>query len=385
VTVAAMSLALFVEIHHTSLIDGYMASTERNVLDLEMGDIQVFAPGYRDDPSLYGLVEEPERLVEELDAKGFAASARLLGAGLGAAGDTSAGVMLRGVDVARDSTVSSIGRHVLEGRWLDPADPRGVVVGRKLARSLSVGPGDELVVLTQGADGSMANELYAVRGILKSVGEGVDRAGVYMTESAFRALFVLPSGAHQIVVRRPAGMDLEASKAGVEAIAPGLDVRTWRELMPTIASMLDSMQGVMGTVYVIVFIAVGIVILNAMLMAVFERIREFGVLKALGVGPGGVMKLIVVESTIQTLIAVVAGSLLSIPTLLYLTRYGIDMGKAGGFSIAGIAWDPIWRPVVHASTFTGPIVALVVIVELAILYPALKAALIRPVEAIQHQ
>ncbi len=385
VTVAAMTLALFVEIHHTSLIDGYMASMERNILDLELGDIQIMAQGYRDDPSIYERIEDPGALVAKLEKEGYAASSRLLGAGLAAGGDTSAGVSLRGVDPVKEATVSKVGRHVAVGKWLDPADPKGVVIGKKLARTLSARPGDEIVVLTQGADGSMANDLYRVRGILESIGDGVDRAGVYMLEPAFRELFVMPEGAHQIIVRKPAGADLVAATALARELAPGLDVESWREIMPTIASMLDSVKSIMGTIYVIIFAAVGIVILNAMLMAVFERVRELGVLKAIGVGPGGVLRLIVAESAIQTGLAVAAGCLMSIPSLWYLTTYGIDMGSLGGISIAGIAWDPVWRPVVSASTFVGPAIMLAVIVQLAVLYPALKAAAIRPVEAIHHQ
>ncbi len=209
VTMGAMTLALFVEIHHTSLIKGYLANMESNILDLELGDIQIHADGYRDDPSIYAMIEDPGEIVEALDAKGYRASARLLGAGLGAAGDASSGVIFRGVDPVRDAKVTSVGTHVDRGEWLDPGDPHGVVIGRKLARTLTVTTGDEIVVLTQGADGSMANDVFTVRGILKGVGEGMDRAGIYMLDSAFRELFVLPEGAHQIIVRSPEGVLLD--------------------------------------------------------------------------------------------------------------------------------------------------------------------------------
>jgi ABC-type lipoprotein release transport system permease subunit len=384
VTVAAMSLALFVEIHHTSFIEGYVVSMRRNVLELEMGDIQIFEETYRDDPSLYHVIEEPGALVERLQGAGLRGSPRLLGAALAAAGDASAGVSLRGVDPALDAEVSSVHTHVLEGEWLDAGAPHGVVLGRKLARTLGVGPGDEIVVLTQGADGSMANDLYTVRGVLKSIGEGVDRTGVYMIEEAFRTLMVMPEGAHQVIVSKPEGMTLEEATAAASGLAAGLEVKSWRELMPTIASMLDSVESVMFVVYLIIFMAIGIVILNAMLMAVFERIREFGVLKALGFGPSRVMRLIFAETAIQTALAIAAGSVASIPTIWYFSTHGIDMGKMGGMAIAGIAWDPVLRPIVSVSTYTNPAAALVVIVLVAILYPALKAAFIRPVEAIQH-
>ena len=115
-----------------------------------------------------------------------------------------------------------------------------MVVGRRLARSLDVEVGGELIVLSQAADGSIANDLYAVRGVLQSVSDAVDRSTVFLTEAAFRELFVLPSGAHRIVVRKPDDLELQAAVEAVQGLAPGLDARSWRTLLPTLATYLDS-------------------------------------------------------------------------------------------------------------------------------------------------
>ncbi|MBW2278554.1 MAG: ABC transporter permease, partial [Deltaproteobacteria bacterium] len=315
---------------------------------------------------------------------GYAASARLLAFGLAAAGDSSSGVGFIGVDVERDSKVSDVYKHVAQGSWLDPAAQAGVVIGRRLARTLNVSVGDELVVLSQAADGSMANDLYEVRGVLKGIGDAVDRGGVFMTQSAFRELFVFDEGVHRIIVRRPAEKDLGVTAAEVKRIAGGLEVKTWRELLPTLSSMLDSASGMLYVMFMIVYIAIGIVILNAMLMAVFERIREFGVMKALGVGPGGVLKLIFAESAVQTGVALLVGLVLSAPSSWYLATEGFELTSMAGLSIAGITWDPVWRSSVSVETFTGPVFTMVFIVAIAVLYPAIKAARIRPVEAIHH-
>ena len=131
--------------------------------------------------------------------------------------------------------------------------------------------------------------------------------------------------------------------------------------------------------------AIGILLLNAMLMAVFERIREFGVLKALGAGPLSVFRMIFYETYIQAGIAIVVGTALSVPGLWYLTEHGIDTGRMGGMTIHGVAWDSVWRAQVSTSTYSGPIVTLIVIVSLAALYPAFKAAWVRPVQAMTHR
>jgi putative ABC transport system permease protein len=385
VTVAAMTLALLVMVLYTSLVEGYLRGLERNIVDIELGDVQVFAPGYRDNPSLYRTIDQPARVMARLRDAGFRVSARLIGGGLAAAGEASAGVVLEGIDVTADRNVSRIYAHVARGAWLDADEPGGVVVGQGLAHTLGVQPGDELILLSQAADGSIANDLYTVRGVLKSIGDETDRAGVFMTGAAFRTFFVLPDGAHQLIVRKPSTEELAPSVARIRDIAAGLDVQSWRDLMPLLASLLDSTRALMQVVFLVIYLVVVILLVNATLMAVFERIRELGVLKAIGVGPGLIMGLILLEGGLQAAIAVVVGLALSVPGLVYLTRYGLDLSGLGGTSFAGMAFDPVWRGVVTPMTIAAPVLTLLVMVGVAVLYPALKAARLRPVEAMRHQ
>jgi putative ABC transport system permease protein len=385
VTMAATTLAFTVMILYSSLVEGYLVAMERNVLDLDLGDVQIHALTWRDDASLYSSVPESAELLRRFDEHGWPASARLLGFGLGAAKETSAGVQIQGLDVARDARVSRIAERVKAGSWLDPADPQGIVIGTQLARTLAIGPGDELILLSQASDGSTANDLFVVRGVLQGVSEGVDRAGVLMNEAAFRVFFAFPEGAHEIILRRPAGAELDAFAAAVREIAPGERVETWRELSPTVASMLSSVRGLMVMIFLIIYVAIGILILNAMLMAVFERIREFGVLKAIGWSPAQVLLVLFGECAVQTGLSVVAGLALAVPGLWYLVHVGIDMGRLGGMAMMGVVLDPIWRGVAEPRVVTTPLVTLLIIVGLAALYPAAKAAWISPIRAIQHR
>ena len=273
------------------------------------------------------------------------------------------------LDVARDQRISDIANQLDRGQWLDPSQPKGVVIGRRLARSLDVDIGGELLALTQSADGSMAYELFAVRGVLLGISDAIDRSGIFMTEASFRELITLPEGVHQIIVRRPQDVDLESLREQVEDLALGLDVKTWRQLMPTIASMLDAGRGAMVMMGIIIYLAIAILILNAMLMAVFERIRELGVLKALGFGPLSLLGLILIESGVQTGFAVIIGLALGIPGTFYLANVGIDMGMLAGTSIMGIAMDPIWHAAIHPRVSITPVVMLVGIVYLAVTSP----------------
>lgn len=385
-TIAAMTLALLTLIVWTSFVQGFLADLETTVVEVEIGDMQVYAPDYRNQPSIFDRIGTPAELVDTLGAMGFNASARLLGGGLAAAGEASAGVSLRGVEIDQDARVSIVFDRVAEGSWLDPSDPTGIVIGGRLARTLGVGLGDEVVLLSQATDGSIANDLYRVRGILSPFSEATDRSGVFLVRQAFLDFFALPGGAHQLVVRNTADQPLEASAAQIRAAAPDLDVLTWRELFPTLATMLDSVESSMYILFMIVYLAIAILLINATLMAVFERIKELGLLKAVGLSPTRVVLLILWEGLFQAALATAAGLILAVPTLLYFTRVGIDLAALGGqISISGIGMDPVMRAVVTPASFAGPLGAMFVIVMASTLYPALKAARIRPVEAMRHQ
>ena len=385
VTVGAMAFGLFAMVVWFAMLQGMLIHMEQTVTDVEIGDLQIHAPTYLDEPSLYTFIENVDTLISTLEAAGFRASPRLVGGGLAAAGVAAAGASLLGVNVRGDARVSAISTRLAEGAWLDEDDPGGVVVGRRLARSLDLAVGGELIVLSQAADGSMANDLYAVRGILQSVSDSVDRSTVFLTEAAFRELFVMPSGAHRIVVRKPNDLELAAAVETVQGLAPDIDARSWRTLLPTLATYLDSARASVQIISAVIYIVIAILILNAMLMAVFERIREFGVLKALGVEPRQVLSLIFVESALQTGLALVIGMALTVPTLLYLVEFGIDTGALGGVQVLSATIATVWRADVTPATFVVPTANLVLLVLLAVIYPALKAARISPVEAMRHQ
>ena len=386
VTTLAMGFAGFIMILFASLTEGLLYTSERNAVAMNLGDMQIHAEGYRDDPDLYKRIDNASDLVRKLQQAGFHAAQRVYGFGLAAAGSASAGVQLRGIDLTNEATVIQIHKHVMQGNWLADTDPKGVVIGKKLGRTLNVKPGDEVVIIGQAADGSMANDLYTVRGILKSIGEEVDRAGFFMVERAFRELMVLPQGAHEITVMRPdRSRDLESATTQVAALAPGYETLHWRSLRPVIARILDLADAQTIVMVLITYVAVAMIVLNAMLMSVFERIRELGVMKAIGVTPWQILLLVYVETMAQVTVASIIALSSGWSVARYFQNNGIDLSAiAGSTSFGGVAIDPIWYAYVTKEAVIIPIVFLFIIAAAAVIYPAIKAAIIRPVKAIYY-
>ncbi len=385
VTIAAMTLALLAMVIYASLMRGLLGDMERKLLEVEVGDVQIHAPGYLDEPTLYDDLGESERLVGDLADLGFPATARFLGGGLAAAGDASAGVQIVGLDPEADRVASGLAGELAEGEWLSASEPSGVVIGSRLARTFGVEVGSELVILGQSVDGGIANDLYVVAGVLGSFSEAVDRSGVFVVEEAFRSFFGYEGGAHRIIVRRAPGGSTEDALAAALGLAPDEDVQSWRQLQPTAASMLDAAVAGLQVMMTIVYVAIAILILNAMLMAVFERIKELGLLKALGMSPRHVLSLILLEAGLQTGIAIVAGLTLAAPALWYLSEHGLQMAGLSGLTLMGMSFDSRWYSQVDAFSIGAPVSMLVIIVSLAVLYPGLKAARLRPIDAMRHQ
>jgi ABC-type lipoprotein release transport system permease subunit len=388
VTIGAMGMAGFIMIFYAALMEGLIQTTKTNAISMELGEVQVHAHEYRNDQDLYKLIADGHQLIEKLKTNGYNVSGRLFSFGLAAAGNSSAGVQIRGIDLQGEPTVTSLHRHLQNGSWLMASDTNGVILGRKLAKTLGVSIGDEVVILSQAADGSMANDLFTVKGVLKSVGSGIDRAGFIITAQAFRELMALPNGFHEIVVSRPDPIEsLDQFTRHLAGLMPEYEVMNWRQLQPVVARIVDLSQSSLIIMLLVTYTAVGILTLNSMLMSVFERIHEFGVMKALGFSPFKVFRLIGLETIIQVSYAALIAIITGVPLSLYCETHPIDLSFLAQTSstIAGIAIDPVWYSKLTASSVFSPILFLYIISGLAILYPAIKAAMIRPLQAIYYK
>ncbi len=386
VTTGAMALSAGVMIFFGAIVIGYIEQMKTSALAMETAEAQIHAKGYRDEPDLHTYMRDSAAIADKLRQSGMHVTERLYGFALAAHEKQSSGVMMRGIDLVNEPKVTSLHTAVWKGKWLDAKDLRGVVIGKKLARRLGIAVGGEIVVLSQAADGSMADDLLTVRGIFRSVSARVDNASIIMNAVAFRELMAIPTGAHEMAVMRAGGFGAEVSglKKQLKAVTADHDVQTWPELQPMLAEMMKTSDLQIGFMLFIAYLAVVTVVFNATLMSVFERMREFGILKALGVAPRQIFIVVIIESGFQAVLAAIvalAGGL----GLTWLLRDGLDISGGGSseMTFSGMSVTPLIVPQLSTFVVVAPVVLLVIMVILAAVYPGIKAALVRPITAIR--
>jgi len=385
ITLAAITLNTSILIISYSLMEGMLRHTIHNVTNMIVGEVQVHAESYKNDRSIYKSLSEPETILKAARGHGIQAVKRSYGYGLISSGSKSAGASFWGIDPVRELLVFDLGNNLQEGRFLSTTPSREVVLGRKLARSLNASVGSELVVVVQAADGSLGNNLFKVSGILKTVGDTVDRSAAIINHQDFIELFVSNNRVHEIAINTKGAVDINNLAALIIPSAKGAEVRTWRELLPMLSDMVNIFDAVIWIFYAIFFLAAGLGVMNTMLMATYERIREFGIMKALGTSPIRIIGNIAEEAFILAAIAAMLGTVLGLTASYILQEVGIDTSIfSEGFSFSGIAFDPVWKASISIKGVIIPVSVMCIVCTAASLYPAIIAARLDPVKAIHH-
>jgi len=384
ITVAAVTLNTAILIMSYSLMEGLLARAVSYATDLIVGEVQVHADGYRRDRSLYRSIPDPERILARADEAGAAGAARSFAYGLASTGTKSAGALFWGVDPTAERQAFDLARHVDQGTFLEPDPDKRIVLGKTLARSLHAEPGSEIVVVLQAADGSLGNDIYRVCGVLKIAGESFDRSAAILHMQDFQEIAVLGGRIHEIALNSHGTLPPEEIALTIRDGLEGMDVQTWRELLPTLSDMVRLSRGAIWLFGGIFFLTGALGVMNTMIMATYERFREFGIMKALGTTPLQIVRDVTVEAFLLVLIATGAGILLGLAGTWYLHEHGIDTSRwASSITAAGVAFDPHWRADFSFFAVAGPVVAMWFASIAAALYPAAIAARLDPVRAMR--
>ncbi|MGB6877485.1 MAG: ABC transporter permease [Candidatus Acidiferrales bacterium] len=397
IAMAAIGLGYAMLLFVACLMAGLRQQMIQSGTDLVLSDAEVHAPSYYPDRPIHLTLggrngTDVSALVAAIvaDPRVEAASPRVYGYGLVSTTHQSAGAELLGVVPDQEQKITVLQSRMVKGNYLTAGIPKGVVMGDKLATTIGVEVGSEIVLLTPTVNGSTGNDQYTIVGMFHSGLDAMDRGLVLMPLASLQELLRLPPGRIHEVGIKLHDSDITAATTTAAALQVRLSktfpvrVRAWPELAPELADYVQFNRRVTFILFLIFFLLAVMGIVNTMLMAIVERTRELGMLMAVGMRPVQMVSLIVAEAAILAGGSLVLGGALGSPVLWYLQVHGLYLGGSrGAISLGGVVVGPLWYGRQDFTAYTQAALGLAVTAVVSALYPALRAARLRPAEALR--
>ncbi|NWF63058.1 MAG: ABC transporter permease [Chloroflexi bacterium] len=377
----ALALGTALLMFIAAFFQGEMRSSMETTLRLNTGHIQVQDADYDPDKLSVAweyLLENPEQAaaqIEALDAVQVA-TPRLLASGIVSAGDESVGVQIMGV--VPDSAANDPYRNLVAGNFITADDREGIVIGAPLAKSLGLNAGDSLNLLINTSEGGVDQQQFIVRGIFTTGTTAYDKGIVFLPLSKAQAFSGATNHASLIFVLLKDREQAEDVKAALHG--EGIKVETWTEMNELLTLVNDFSDAYLAIINLIILSITATVIVNTLLMSVFERTREIGILSAIGMKGRQVVALFLAEAFLLALAGVAAGSLMGWACSAYFGKVGIYFGDLG-MSSDMLLNDRIFT-ILPLDSALNLIVTAFVITIAASLYPARIASRMEPVEAL---
>lgn len=357
----------------------------RNRVGNHIGHIQIHRSGYYNNPQVTQLLSHPATIEQQLAAiPAVAAYApRILAFGLASSAMSSAGVQIVGIQPDREQYITQIASHVQQGRYLSGQQGE-ILISIRLAKKLNVVLGDKVVLLANTISGAVGSNVFRIVGLYETFDSNFDRTYLYINLADARQLLEMPRGVHEIVViaRSIKAIPLIYQQLRQE-LSPSYEVLSYREIIPLLVAQMQLYQEMMGIYYVIVGLAIAFGIVNTLLMAIYERIHEIGVLMAIGMRTRKLFGMFLLEAGVLGYVGTVLG--LGVGLLIYwpLSQTGINLAWFAA-SLRSFGVGAVIYPVLSPGALMNSLITLPFVSVIAAMYPAWRATRFQPMEAIRY-
>jgi ABC-type lipoprotein release transport system permease subunit len=305
IMIAAVSVGIWAMMFMNALMRGMVNEMIRDSVKSLPGHVQIHHPEYRDDPNVVNAIAQPSgKLLAALDSSAVVAwASRVRVPAVVSSERESRSVTLLGIDPARESSISFVADDMAEGRFLEDGTDSGIIIGRKLADTLDTKLGKRIVIMTQDPDNEIADRGFRIVGVFDSNLQSLEEGYVFTGIETAQKLLKIDDRVHEIALIGTGFRDVDPVYELVRNAA-GADLSTlpWYELDPYLGTMLGVMDGFVLVWIIVIFMALSFGLVNTLVMAVFERVREIGLMLALGMKPSVILGQIIVESLLLLLI-----------------------------------------------------------------------------------
>ena len=381
ILLAAIAVAVAGVVLLNSMLRGMQADMQNTVIDNLTGHVKVLHPGYLDDPSIERGFELTAGWSADLPAEAVAGwTARVRVPAVAMSERETRGVQLVGVDPGREA-ISFLGDVSIRGERLAGTDDRRIIIGQALAEQLETDVGRRLVLVTQGADQRNREAGYRIAGVYRADVRGLEKIFVFAGAEALQGLLDTLA-VTEVSVR----LTDDAFEGGIVAdlvgAFAGLDVLTWKQLEPQAATMVAFADSAVYIYFLVIMGALVFGLVNTLVTAVMERVRELGMLRALGMKPRSVVAQVMVESSLVMVVGVALGLVVALAAFSAVAD-GIDL-TAFDDSLATFGLRPIFVPVLQVGDIVLVVAMSLALGLLASFYPARRAVKLKPLDALRR-
>jgi ABC-type lipoprotein release transport system permease subunit len=388
IALVAIVLGLVLLLMMDAMIKGSDEAIFGNAVKLYGGNVLIHAPGFRNKAARLPVLplEEAGAVVQAATAQPtvVSASPRIATGGIVSSRDGSFGVQIVGLVPEAEAARSLQSQNIREGRWLQGDDADNIVIGRGLAELLKVGLEDRVTLMGRSRNETMRQRTMNIVGIYNLGMADAEKGQVFMSLGEAQSLYDLRDQATEVSIALQAVGTEEPVLRELQAALPGYEVDTWKTLRPELSGAIQQKLAFTTFLGLVVILIASIGILNLMMMAAFERTREMGVLRALGMRGRGVMALFLTEGALIGAVGAVIGCLVAAGLLALLARVGIDISYVSGMGEFSVLMGDRLYPSIGLGAFVSRGLLVVFIAALAALYPAWQAARREPATALHH-
>ena len=382
----SVGLGLFAGLAVNALYSGMMKGRLYDLIFHEIGHIQIHHPGFKVDYNPNDTIEGSLKLMQYLkdDSNVYAYSVRSLTTAMLASASGSSGVLVNGIDVWAENKTSGLKSKLISGRELNPESKKEIMIGKKLADKMKLHLGSKVVLTFTDTSSSLISGAFRTAAIFKSVNSAFDEQQVYVSKNTLDHYLGTKDRCHEIAVVLKDNESTNKEKINFSKITRKVQIESWSDIAPEIQLMSDTVDVYAVAIIIIIMFALSFGILNTMLMALLERTREIGMMEALGMSLGKIVKLVVLETLFLTMTGLPLSLVVSYFIIDYYHQQGMDLSGMGNEMMNSFGFNTLIYPEFPTERLPA-IMAIVLITALtASLLPALRMIKLNPVKSLSR-
>lgn len=383
VVIGAMVIGIWAMAFGGGFLQSFLTSYIESSIKHETSNGQVHQPEFTQDYDIRYYIKDYSSVLDFLEQTPSveAVTARSLVNGMISSSRQATGVKIIGVNPDEEAQVTELNTLIVDGTYFEGISSNPVLIGNKLAEKLKVNVKSKVVLTFQDIDGNITAGRFRVAGILKASSIAINESSAYVLKSDLNRLLNIGDNVHEIAYTTVAGTDDQALAKTVQTNFTDDKVESWKEISPALVFMEQWMAATLKILIIIIMSALAFGIINTMLMAVLERIRELGMLMALGMKRTKVFLMIMLETIYLSTVGGPVGLLIGYATIAYLGKTGIDLTDYSE-GLEAIGYDSVLYPLLQPMDYVQIVIGVITTAFLASIYPAWKAIKLKPIEAL---